>query len=48
MILYEAPMVALQSLENRQDVPVCANCFAFVGSARQHLMVGTFPHKDHV
>lgn len=39
VILRERPLVALQSLDNRQYVPCCGGCFHFLGSARHHLMV---------
>lgn len=39
VILRERPLVALQSLDNRQYVPTCGGCFHFLGSARHHLMV---------
>lgn len=35
--MQERPLVALQSLENRQYVPTCGACFHFLGSCRQHL-----------
>ena len=39
VILRERPLVALQSLDNRQYVPCCGGCFHFLGSARHHLLV---------
>lgn len=38
VILRERPLVALQSLDNRQYVPCCGGCFHFLGSARHHLL----------
>lgn len=44
MILRERPLVALQSLDNRQYVPCCGGCFHFLGAARHHLMVCAYVH----
>eukprot|EP00638_Chattonella_subsalsa_P003696 CAMPEP_0117749740 /NCGR_PEP_ID=MMETSP0947-20121206/9905_1 /TAXON_ID=44440 /ORGANISM="Chattonella subsalsa, Strain CCMP2191" /LENGTH=464 /DNA_ID=CAMNT_0005567679 /DNA_START=259 /DNA_END=1653 /DNA_ORIENTATION=- len=38
-ILLEAPLVALQSLENLRNVMVCANCFGFIGSLDSQLAI---------
>ena len=37
IILHERPLVALQSLENRQYFPTCGSCFHVIGTCRQHL-----------
>jgi len=37
IILHERPLVALQSLENRQYFPTCGSCLHVIGTCRQHL-----------
>jgi hypothetical protein len=37
IIISENPINFLQTLPNKQDVIICANCFSFIGSLQLHL-----------
>jgi len=47
VILQEAPLAAMQSLENLQNVLVCAECLGFIGSLESQLAVlGGVPRSE--